>query len=71
MARGNLATQLQYHGRLAEAIAEFRDLIRRAPHLALLHYNLGNALWKHGDLAGADRRDARGAAAGAGAHRAR
>ncbi len=50
MARGNLATQLQYQGRLVEAIAEFRDLIRQAPHMAMLHFNLGNALWKHGDL---------------------
>jgi protein O-GlcNAc transferase len=52
-ARANLASALQYEGRLDEAIREFQALIRQAPHLAKLHYNLGNAFWGHKELANA------------------
>jgi tetratricopeptide (TPR) repeat protein len=49
-ARFNLGTLLQEQGKLAEAIAAYRSIIRVKPGLAIVHANLGSALQKSGAL---------------------
>jgi hypothetical protein len=46
------AIELRAQGRLAEAIAAFRDAIAQFPHVAVLHQNLAQALYESGDNPG-------------------
>ncbi|MCG9884689.1 MAG: tetratricopeptide repeat protein [Cyanobacteria bacterium] len=48
--RGNRA---QERGDYAEAEQIFREILRRTPNDAIVHYNLGNALRQQGNLEGA------------------
>jgi tetratricopeptide (TPR) repeat protein len=50
-AHNNLGNALGEQGKLAEAIAEFREGIRIKPDDAAAHYNLGRALREQGKLA--------------------
>lgn len=49
------ATALYRQGRLEQAIAAFRAILKQAPRLPEAHHNLGVALRARGDLAGATK----------------
>jgi Flp pilus assembly protein TadD len=48
-----LGISLGESGRLDEAIASFREAVRLKPDFARAHFNLGVALYRRGDRAGA------------------
>lgn len=51
--RYGLAMELKKRGQLAEAVAEFRDLLARSPDYVPAYLMAGNTLVDHGDRAGA------------------
>jgi tetratricopeptide (TPR) repeat protein len=61
--RYGLAMELKRRGQLAEAIAEFRELIARSPEYVPAYLMAGNALVEAGDRDGAIDLYTRGAAA--------
>lgn len=72
-ARYGLAMELKKRGRLAEAIAVYRDLIARNPAYVPTYLMASNALVEHGDRPGAIEVLTQGIAAAraAGDHHAR
>jgi serine/threonine-protein kinase len=47
---GNLGAALASQGKLAEAVATYREVLRLKPDLPVVHYNLGNALQQQGNF---------------------